>query len=342
MDTLKKQITEYCSSNQISGVLRVTRKEQILFQWSFGYADWKNHIPFTEDSMFTLYSLSKPFCALGLLRLKDDGLVDLDAHPGRYVPEATAFDSGVTVRQLLLHTSGIPDFEQTTGFAQRYAPGYAGKLREHLQFLSAYPSYFPAGTSGKYANVNYALAALIIENVSTLPYCKFMHQEIFTPLGMKHAVVDNETLYIPSRVKGYDLAHGVFTETPKSFDWMFGAGDLVATVDDVYALNQAYKHRLLLTDETWDEALQPSPINQKAMFGCTVSNWHGKYRITHNGGHTGFRTLHIQLPEDDFDIILLSNSGFGEARNDISELIHSAFYGNSSNTAAIEMDAGYI
>ena len=78
--------------------------------------------------------------------------------------------------------------------------------------------------------------------------------------------------------------------------------------------------------------------------GCTVSEWHGKHRITHNGGHKGFRTLHIQLPDDDFDIIFLSNSGYGEARNDISEMIYSNFYNieNIVKKDGIEMDKGYI
>ena len=127
---------------------------------------------------------------------------------------------------------------------------------------------------------------------------------------------------------------------------MFGAGDIVGTLDDVYCLNKAIKHRLLLKDETWKEVLSPSPINNMGM-GCTVSDWHGKQRITHNGGHLGFRTLHIQLPEDDFDLIFLSNSGFGDARWDISEMVYRAFYGDEdtigeSTGETVEMDKGYI
>lgn len=88
--------------------------------------------------------------------------------------------------------------------------------------------------------------------------------------------------------------------------------------------------------------LTPSPINQMGM-GCTITEWHTKYRITHNGGHSGFRTLHIQLPEDDFDIIFLSNSGFGDARVDISNMIFNAFYNdNNLSDESVEMDKGYI
>ena len=93
----------------------------------------------------------------------------------------------------------------------------------------------------------------------------------------------------------------------------------------------------------WIAALALLPNSEAMAPGCTVSTWHGKKRITQNGGHTGFRTLHIQLPEDDFDIILLSNSGFGEARADLSEMIFEHFYCDSRiDSHTVEMDKGYI
>ena len=77
--------------------------------------------------------------------------------------------------------------------------------------------------------------------------------------------------------------------------------------------------------------------------GCTVGVWHGKKRITHNGGHAGFRTLHIQPPEDDFDIIYLSNSAWADARNDFAEAVHDAYYGaDNFPNEAVKMDARYF
>lgn len=340
--SLEKRISDYCEKNHISGVLRVTIKDEIRYEQALGFADHENQVPFTKDSMFSLYSLSKPFCAIALLKLVDKNLVSLDEHPSKYVPEAAGFDSQVAIRHLLTHTSGLPDFEQFTEFAEKYAPGYSKFTRDHVNILSQYPSYFPAGTGAMYANINFVLCALIIENVSGLPYAEYMKKEIFEPLGMNTAVVDNENLTIPHRVKGYGLTNQVLVDVGKSHDWMFGAGDIVGTADDVYCLNRAIKSRALLAAETWDTLLTPSPLNHMGM-GCTISDWHGKYRITHNGGHTGFRTLHIQLPEDDFDIILLSNSGFGEARADLSEMVYEHFYGSTSiSSQTIEMDKGYI
>ena len=109
MDTavLSSQLQSFCEANRISGVIRVTHKDQILHSQSFGYACRETQTPFAPDSMFSLYSLSKPFCAIGLLLLADQGLVDIDAHPGKYVPEAKGFDSRVTIRQLLQHPPAI-------------------------------------------------------------------------------------------------------------------------------------------------------------------------------------------------------------------------------------------
>lgn len=345
MDTkrLSQQLHDFCEANQLYGVVRFTHKDQILHSQSFGCACKETQTPFGEDSMFTLYSLSKPFCAIGLLLLADQGLVDIDAHPGRYVSEAQGFDSRVTIRQLLQHTSGVPDFASDPGYMAAYAPGYAGKIREHLKILTGFPGFFEPGTAGRYSNIGYIISALIMENVSGLSYASYMRKAVFDPLDMKTAVVDNETLRIPNRVQGYVLQDGQVCPTEKGHDWMLGAGDIVGTVEDVYALNRAVKHRLLLKPETWEQVLTPSPLNHKG-FGCTVTRWHGKTRITHNGGHRGFRTLHIYLPEDDFDFIFLSNSGYCDTgRSEVAEIVYRAFYDSAAaSEKPLEMDTGYV
>ena len=324
-------------------MLRVTYKDEILHKQSFGYANLEAKTPFTEDSLFTLYSISKPFCAIGLLLLADRGLLSLDAHPSTYLPEAKGFDSRVTIRQLLQHTSGVPDFSPTPGYMSAYAPGYAHKCREHLEILSNFPNYFVPGTDTHYSNIGYIISALIIENLSGLTYADYMKAKVFDPLGMKNAAVDNENLVLPNRVQGYSLEEDRVIPTEKSHSWMLGGGDLVGTVEDVYCLNKAIKYQRLLKAETWEQVLTPSPVSSKG-FGCTVTHWHGKRRITHNGGHRGFRTLHIQLPEDDFDLIFLSNSGYcNPARSEIAEMIYRAFYDATAKPETpLPMDNLYI
>lgn len=339
---LDSYLQNYRRDTLFSGTVRITHNDKIVYQNFAGMADFENGTALSKESAFTLYSLSKPFCVIGFMKLADAGLVDIDRHPGEYLDEMKDFDERVTLRMMLHHTSGLPDFEQTKEFSEKYVHGPYGKVREHLRYLADYPMLFEPGTRAFYANVNILPLALIIENLTGLSYSEYMKREVFAPLGMKSAAVDAEDLCVPNRVKGYELKDGGLCRVERSLDWMLGAGDIIGTADDVYCLNRAIKERLLLKRETWEEVLTPSPLNSMGM-GCTVTDWHGKHRITHNGGHRGFRTLHVQLPEDDFDIIILSNTGFGDARYDISEEIFRLYYGNDGKpSSAQEMDKGYI
>ncbi len=342
MQKLHDEIKAYCEANHISGMLRITSHGRILLRQSFGYADHSEKTPFDDKSMFSLYSLSKPFCAIGLLKLFDAGLVDIDAHPGRYLPELVSLDGRVTLRHLLQHISGLADPEQDmAGFTALGVREHA-LLTDYVAALPALPLHFAPGEGKLYANINYNIPALIIERVSGMSYAEYMKKEVFEPLGMHTAVVDREGLEIPRRVKGYEWSGAEMVAVPKAMFGMLGAGDIVATVDDVYCLGLAIKHGRLLQKNTWEQILTPSPLNRMGM-GCTVLDRGGQRWIRHNGGHTGFRTLHEQYPADDLDIVLLTNSGFGRAREDIFDLIHARFYGKGAALGErVAMDAGYI
>lgn len=337
---LRGQIAAFCAKNQMYCSVRLTCRDQVLFSDQFGYANKDSATPITEDSVFTLYSLSKPFCAIGLLLLCDKGLVDLGKHPGAYLDEVKVLDPRITIRQLLQHTSGAQGFHPCM---DAHLPGYAHKVRSLLPQVAAQPVLFEPGKAALYTNIGYIIAALIIENISGLPYSEYMKINVFEPLGMKTAMVDNEKLAIPNRVSGHVLIDGVPVPVEKSHDWLFGAGDIVGRVEDVYCLNHAIKHKLLLKPETWEQVLTPSPLNNKGL-GCTITKWHGKTRITHNGGHKGFRTIHIQLPEDDLDMIVLSNSGYtDEGRSEIAEILYRAYFDeNALSEKPLDMDTGYI
>ncbi len=343
LENLKKKIDEYSMREGFSGVICVTKKGKRIFDYSIGFADFENKIPFDNQSMFTYYSISKPFCAIAIMLLFERGLIDIDAHPKAYVPEANVFDSRLTIRHLMNHSSGIADFQQSNAFWDKKEFSYSSiNLRRQLPELGKLPAYFAPNTGGHYTNINFILCALIIEAVTGKRYADFMSEEIFAPLGMKTACVDERNKEIPHRVKGYELKNGNVVQVEKAYEWMFGAGDIVGTVDDLYCLNVAIKNKLLLTEKSWNEILTVSPVSGMGL-GCTVYEWHGKTLIRHNGGSSGFRTLHMQLPDDDFDIILLSNMGCGDARTHLPEFIYEEFYDKSDSPKNnVEMDKGYI
>ena len=341
-DKIDCYINDYYKNNKNTGIIRVTSKDEVIYERYVGFSNIENKTEFSSKSMFTFYSLSKPFLVIGLLKLKDKNLIDIDCHPGKYVPEAKGFDERVTIRHMLHHISGLPDFVLTAGFDKKYICGLPEHMREHLKELTEYPMVFTPGTQGMYANVNMIPCALMIENITGMKYADYMKKEVFSPLGMVTAQVDDINLSVANRVTGYDLYGDKVSPAKRCTDWLLGAGDIIGTVDDVYCLNLAIKNKMLLKAQTWDEILTPSPISSMGM-GCTVNMWHGKKRIIHNGGHTGFRTLHMQIPEDDFDIIILSNSGWGNARYDIAEAIYESYHGSDMEKSdRFEMDKGYI
>ncbi len=331
---------EHCANSPCSGVLQVRLRDELIYRREMGKANYEQNIPFSDQSAFNLYSLSKPFCAIGFMKLWDRGLVDLDAHPGNYVPEAETLHPGVTMRYLLQHISGLPDFAQTKDFAQKYAPGTPERLREHLRLISHWPMRFEPGTQGLYANINFIIPSLVIENLTGMDYGDYMRREVFLPLGMENARVDLPGLAVSNRVQGYELKDGKPTPIDWDFNWMRGAGDIIACADEVYCLSRAIQHRKLLSQRAWDEILTVSPVSGFGL-GCGGGPWYNKTLIRHNGGAPGFRTLHIQVPEDDFDLIFLSNFGFADIRSRMIDLSGEILYG-SGNTLEAELDKGYI
>lgn len=259
------------------------------------------------------------------MKLMDRGLVSMDDHPAEYVPEAAGFDKQVTVYHMLHHISGMTDFAQHAEYERLRASNEKQDMRKLVSELSEYPMRFAPGTDTQYANINFTLCALIIENVTGIPYAEYIMEQVIRPLGMDTAAVDEPGLEIAHRVIGMDVEKGVLVPVGNNVGWLMGGGDLIGTVNDVYRLNHAIKKKMLLSKAMWKEALTPAVINNFGC-GCSVACWNGKTRIQHNGGHVGFRTLHVQILEDDLDIILLANCGKADPRQTVSEAVCRTFY----------------
>lgn len=345
MDNFKAKmdsyLDEYCRLFKFSGTLRVSHKGETIYERHMGYADIEHNIPISDNSVFTIYSMSKPLCTVGFMKLVDRGLVALDDHPGKYVPEAAGFHPDLTYFHMLHHISSLPDFNDFPELMFKHSSKKPFDLRAMIKDMADLSEKAAPGAE-RYANINFAISALTIENVTGMPYAEYMKKEVFEQIGMENTVVDHNGLLIPNRVRGYDFCGHDLESVSIDLNYFLGSGDVVSTVSDIYAFSREIMDHRVLSDNAWNEILATEAGRTYSM-GCTVSDWHGKRRITHNGGHLGFRTLHILLPDEDFDIILLSNCGFGNSRYNLSEAVHTAFYGADSNAGQMtNMDAGYI
>lgn len=195
-------IRQQMMADDIPGVaVVVVQGDEIIYLKGFGVASLKTNSPVTLQTIFDLASVSKSFTALGVLLLRDDGLVELDASVQQYLPDFQPNDpraSEITVRQLLNHTSGLPgEFSAPLIFQQG-----DDEMVELVAALSRVRLNRPPGSSFEYADINYCLLGALIERVTGTTFENYIQQKILIPLGMA-----NTTLY-PDEAAGLDRADG--------------------------------------------------------------------------------------------------------------------------------------
>ncbi|MCJ7764291.1 MAG: beta-lactamase family protein [Dehalococcoidales bacterium] len=179
----------------------IVQGEEITYLKGFGVTSLSDPSPVTPQTIFDLASISKSFTALGVLLLRDEGLIDLDAPVQQYLPDFRLDDpqaANITVRQLLNQTSGLPGnlsapliFQQGED-EMKAVVAAANRLRLNR----------PPGSSFEYADINYCLLGALIERVTGITFEEYIEQKIFIPLGL-----ENTTLY-PDKAAKLDRADG--------------------------------------------------------------------------------------------------------------------------------------
>jgi CubicO group peptidase (beta-lactamase class C family) len=168
--------------HNFNGNVLVAEKGRAIYQKSLGYADFKNKIPFAKDSIFNIASISKQFTAAIMLAV-ERGLLSLDESLAKYFPEISY--ENITVRQMLTHTSGLPEQNELMFKYWNSADPITNK--NVIEFLVKYKpeAAFKPGVDFKYCNTNYSLLAMIVEKVSGQTFQTFLTKNIFEPLEMK-------------------------------------------------------------------------------------------------------------------------------------------------------------
>ena len=197
--------------------------------------------------------------------LCDRGLVDLDAHPGKYVPLASKLHPKVTLRTLLNHSSGLPDFSLSPEFSllQYQVPVNYQNL---FDCVSNIPMNFEPGTGSNYCNFNFFLASLVIEAVSGEQFESFIQREVFDALGMENTTIDEVSKLVEKRASGYEINGREIVAAPYlNINWMKGAGAAIGTAQDIYQLNRAIKNQKLLKKETWQQVFTPTTASRAVL-----------------------------------------------------------------------------
>jgi CubicO group peptidase (beta-lactamase class C family) len=194
----------YADSNHLPGVAYgLVVDGKLVHKGNIGFADVKKQVPVTSSSLFRIASMSKSFTCMAILKLRDEGKLDLDDPAYLYIPELkklkypTADAPHITIRHLMTHGAGFPE-DNPWGDRQ-----LADTDKDLLEFIGKQISFSnPPGVAYEYSNLGFALQGKIITTVSGMPYQQYIKKNILEPLGM------NNTTYEFNDVAPEKLAHG--------------------------------------------------------------------------------------------------------------------------------------
>jgi CubicO group peptidase (beta-lactamase class C family) len=300
-----------------NGTVLYGEKGRLVFKKAYGYDDFKAKKRLTTSSAFQLASVSKMFTAMSIMILKEEGLLDYDDSVRQYIPELPY--TGITIRQMLNHRSGLPDYMH---FADNFWDQAKPLTNEDMIRIMAEnrpPKYFSPGCGFDYCNSNYALLASVVERITKEPFDKFVKENIFDPVGMDHSFIyklepgQEIPPFVPVGVKGHHSARSLPREEPNFYqNGVVGDKGVYATVEDLFKWDQALYNGSLVSDETLEEAFtegSPKFSKWKDNYGF---GWRLKAdrvnTVYHYGWWKGFRTYFIRDLYQEKTIIVLTNT----------------------------------
>ena len=251
-ESVDRQIDELASSGGFRGALLVAKRGHVLLRKAYGPADEASGVPNRPETRFRIGSITKQFVAAGILRLADRGLLDVqDSLCSRLSPCPSAWQP-ITLRHLLTHTSGLPDYTTFANF-----PALIGTPASTADLLARFrdlPLDFPPGDHWSYSNSGYVVLGALLEAISGRAWGDYLREEIFVPLGMADTGVDEDSPSLLRHATGY-LQPGV-KPVFLAMSEFAAAGALASTVDDLFL---------------WDEALRAGRVLSAGSLAAATS-----------------------------------------------------------------------
>lgn len=325
----------------------VVKDGSVVHRKGYGLADLAKKTPIGPGTNFELASVTKQFTAMAVMLLNDEGKLSFDDDVRKHLPAMPVYDPKrpIRVRDLLNHTSGLPDdYPDDLPDIQAVFKWYL-KAKKQLAY--------PTGTKQKYCNFGYVILALVVEAASGKSFNTFLQEELFRRLGMKRTVAfEKPTVDRRQHAHGYELRPKIqkfkaddppesvlrrtkaenFQDT-KLACCIVGDGGIWSNLDDLALWDEAVRNRQLVRAETWKEALTPVHLpGGKTVdygFGWGLTTEHQKVvEVWHEGGGGGFSTLNSVDFQAKFCVAILCNIDDFDYLGVIYDGVRDAYLGN--------------
>lgn len=302
-----------------NGNVLVAKKGKILYEGSFGWADYLLKDSLNIDSQFELASASKPMTALATLKLVEEGKLKMDQTVNDFYPDFPF--PGITIKQLLSHRSGLPNYVYFSEKAWKDRKK-AMTNQDAMNLLIEHKPNRYGAPDGRfhYNNSNFMVLASIIEKVTGKDFAVYMKEAIFDPAGMKHTNVYSKAVYekIPTKVIGHDKIWRR-SVVQNYLDGPVGDKGIYSTVEDMYLLDRAIRDGRILQQATLDSAYTPRSDSKRGLFsygyGWRTFSPAGNPVVYHTGWWHGFKSLYVRDLKNDVVIVLLTNMANGSLNN---------------------------
>jgi len=309
-NTASRKFYDSLFAHGFNGGLVVAHDGVVVYERYSGFKDPRNHHDTVNaHTAFHLASVSKTFTAMAILKLWEEGKLDIHNDISKYL---TGFPPGITIKNLLSQRSGLMNyvhFMDQSGWDKRKYLTNADLLQYIIKHHTEI-EHVPAGKHFEYSNTNYAFLALIIEKVSGESYNEFLTKTFFQPLHMQDSYV-YEIKDSLTATRSYKMSGRPYPT--EYLDMVYGDKNIYSTPEDMLKWDAALRGGILFKQTTLDSAYTPYSLEKRGKRNYGLG-WRmivypdGKKLIYHNGWWHGNRTVFIRMMEENATIIALSNN----------------------------------
>ncbi len=301
----------------------VIDKGTIIFRQGYGLADAEDQTPVAPQTNFRIASVTKQFTATAVMLLVDDGKFSLEDTLDEFFPGFPEYGKRITVRHLLNHRSGLPDYEDLIPDKTTLQVHDLDVLK---MILDTDEPLFEPGSDYKYSNTGYTLLGLIVEQAADQPFHTFLKDRIFEPVGMDKTVMFVRGLnQVPDRAFGHKKRFGKWTRDDQSLtSAVRGDGGIYSSIDDLAKWIAALDSQQLLSDNATHQMFTPTKTNDESIgygFGWRIDTFKDQRRIHHTGGTRGFSLCLQRFPDRNAAVVVLINNNIEGNMTPVAERV---------------------
>jgi D-alanyl-D-alanine carboxypeptidase len=311
-DNVDDLIQKAMSERRIPGCsLAVLKNGRVIKMTSYGEADISTHTKANADTVYEIGSISKQFEAAAIQKLVHDHKLDWDAPISKYVKDLPEDWQVVTLRQLMSHTGGLPDYTSSK-FHDEHGSEFATHKRV-IDATAAMPIVFAPGTEWSYCNTGSYLCGMAIESVTGKSYVEYTKKNLFEPAKMPNTRLDVTDLYLPTRSLGYLYYENKFKPAEREDpSWPYAGGGILSTIKDMATWEQSLHRREKQNDPDLKELWKPTQLKNAGSYpyglGWQLADDRDQANIWHTGHIPGFSAVISRFPTQGYTVILLTNA----------------------------------